>query len=80
MAKQEQVQKQKSQVKQETHTEETIPDVTNSDLAEATDQVVADIDDVLADQFDEDLLADIDDVLEVNAEEFVNQYVQQGGE
>lgn len=28
----------------------------------------------------DDLLADIDDVLEVNAEEFVAQYVQKGGE
>jgi len=28
----------------------------------------------------DDILADIDDVLEVNAEEFVNNYVQKGGE
>ena len=28
----------------------------------------------------DDLLAEIDDVLEVNAEEFVRGYVQQGGE
>jgi prokaryotic ubiquitin-like protein Pup len=28
----------------------------------------------------EDLLADIDDVLEVNAEEFVRDYVQKGGQ
>lgn len=28
----------------------------------------------------DDLLADIDDVLEVNAEEFVAQYVQKGGQ
>lgn len=75
---QEQVQKQRR--RQESNAEETNPDVTNHELAEKTEQVVADIDDVLEDQLDEELLADIDDVLEENAEEFVDNYVQAGGE
>ena len=77
------VQEQKARQKaraEETHTEVTNTDVSNPELAEATDKVVADIDEVLEDQLDEELLADIDDVLERNAEEFVSQYVQQGGE
>lgn len=60
--------------------EQAPADVTNEELAESTDAVLDSIDDVLADQDDEDLLADIDDVLEENAEQFVNNYVQQGGE
>lgn len=55
-------------------------DVRNEELAEATDKVVADIDEVLEDQLDEEILAELDDVLERNAEEFVAAYVQQGGE
>lgn len=77
--KQERVQKQTGR-HEETHTDESNSDVTNPELAEKTDQVVADIDDVLADQEDEELLSAIDDVLEENAEQFVNNYVQQGGE
>lgn len=78
---QEQVQRQKSKARtEETHVEESNTDVTNAELAEKTDQVVADIDDVLEDQADEELLADIDDALEENAAEFVYNYVQQGGE
>lgn len=78
---QEQVQRQKSKARtEETHIEESNTDVSNAELAEKTDQVVADIDDVLEDQADEELLADIDDVLEENAAEFVFNYVQQGGQ
>lgn len=79
---QERVQKSRSgqsQTEEAAH-EQAPADVTNEELAEATDAVLDNIDDVLADQDDEDLLADIDDVLEENAEQFVNQYVQQGGQ
>lgn len=55
-------------------------DVTNAELAQKTDETLASIDDVLEDRFDEELLADIDDALEENAQEFVNNYVQEGGE
>lgn len=62
---QEQVQRQKSKARaEETHIEESNTDVTNAELAEKTDET----------------LASIDDVLEENAEEFVFNYVQQGGE
>jgi ubiquitin-like protein Pup len=81
VAKQERVQKQKSQARAEdTHIEESNSDVTNAELAEKTEQVVSDIDDVLDAQLDEEILAELDDVLEENAAEFVSNYVQQGGE
>lgn len=76
VAKQEQVQKQKGQ----TRAEDSNVDVTNAELAEKTDKVVSDIDDVLEDQVDAELLADMDEVLEENAQQFVDNYVQQGGE
>jgi Pup-like protein. len=76
---QKQVQKQKSQVS-ETHAEDSNVDVTNAELAQKTDQVVASIDDVLEDQLDEELLADIDGVLEEDAQAFVDAFVQQGGQ
>ena len=77
---QERVQKQKGRRSQDGHAEEASSDVTNAELAEKTDQVVSDIDDVLEDQLDEELLADIDSVLEKDAETFVAQYINQGGE
>lgn len=75
------MQEQKSKVKsrREEQVEETEA-VTGSAVAEAAGDTVDKIDEVLEDQLDEELLADIDDVLERNAEEFVSQYVQQGGE
>lgn len=76
---QQQVQKQKSQVK-DSHTEDTTASVTNEELAEAAEAALDKIDDVLADQDDEDLLADMDGLLEVDAEQFVRDYVQVGGE
>ena len=79
MAKQEQVQKKKSQVS-DSYTEEARTDATNAELAEKTDQALANIDDVLEDQLDEELLADIDSILEEDAETFVAQYINQGGE
>lgn len=56
------------------------PDVTSEELAQAVDDTLEKIDDLLEDQLDEELLADIDDVLEDNAQEFVDNYVQQGGQ
>ena len=73
---QERIQKQKAQVKADTHTEDSNPSVSNEDLKQRTDDVLDKIDDAL----DEDLLADLDDVLEENAEEFVNNYIQKGGQ
>jgi ubiquitin-like protein Pup len=78
---QERIQKQHGKARtEETHAEASSKDVTNAELAEATDKVVSDIDEVLEDQLDEELLAEIDDILEENAEEFVDSFIQQGGE
>jgi ubiquitin-like protein Pup len=78
---QEQVQKQKSKTRaDESHIDESSTDVTNEELAQKTDETLENIDDVLDAQLDEELLADMDDILEQNAEEFVQGYVQQGGE
>ena len=78
---QEQVQKQKAKTRaDESHVEESNTDVTNAELAESTEEVLDSIDDVLEDQLDAELLAEIDDVLEENAQEFVDSFVQQGGE
>lgn len=77
--KQERVQKQSGR-REEAHTEESNAGVSNSEVSEQADKVVAEIDDVLADQGDEELLSAIDDVLEENAEQFVNNFVQQGGQ
>jgi ubiquitin-like protein Pup len=63
MSKQEQVEKQSSKPQEEVE-EVQAKDLSNEELGEEVD----------------DLLADIDDVLESNAEEFVSQYVQKGGE
>ena len=63
MAKQEQVQKQKAATRTE-EVEETKAAPVNQELADST----------------EETLANIDDLLEENAQEFVQNYVQQGGE
>lgn len=75
-----QEQKNKSGRKAEETEEVKAADVRNEELAQATDDALENIDDVLADQFDEELLADMDDVLEENAELFVAEYIQKGGE
>lgn len=80
MAKQEQVSKQKATRPADSDVEVSNPDVTNTELAESTEEVLDSIDDILEEQLDDALLADIDDVLEENAEEFVAGFVQQGGE
>lgn len=78
---QERVQKQKAAGRaDDSHTQETNSDVTNAELAQAVDDTLEKIDDLLEDQLDDELLADIDDILEKDAAEFVNNYVQQGGE
>jgi ubiquitin-like protein Pup len=64
MTEQERIQKQRSERAAET-TEEVSVDATKGD------QLKADLD---------DLLDEIDEVLEENAEEFVRNYVQKGGE
>lgn len=77
---QERVQKQKSARSEQDETRVKATSQTNAELAEATDETLANIDDVLEEQADEELLAEIDDVLEENAEQFVASFVQQGGE
>ena len=77
---QERVQKQKNTRPEEVEADQAPQDATNAELAEKTDETLANIDDVLEDQADDELLADIDDVLEENAEEFVASFVQQGGQ
>lgn len=72
--------KQKSGRAQEGDVEETASDVTNEELAQKTADTLESIEEALDAQLDEELLADIDDILEKDAEEFVNSYVQQGGE
>ena len=76
--KQERVQKQSR--RQETHTEESNPGVTKNEVSEAAGEKVAEIDELLEDQVDDELLADLDDILEEDAQAFVNNYVQQGGQ
>lgn len=79
--KQERVQKQKGQTQAEvSDTEETNSDVTNEELQQAVDATLENIDDVLDAQLDEELLDDIDSILEKDAETFVAQYINQGGQ
>ncbi|MFN8015068.1 MAG: ubiquitin-like protein Pup [Acidimicrobiia bacterium] len=64
----EQQRKSKSSEKKETQNEEELKSA-NADTSKAA----------IKDELD-DLLDEIDDVLETNAEEFVKNYVQKGGE
>jgi ubiquitin-like protein Pup len=75
---QERVQKQKSRRPEEA--EETHAGVSNTEVSDSAADTLDSIDEVLEDQVDEELLAELDDVLEENAEQFVDNYVQQGGE
>ncbi len=59
-----QTQKTKNETSANTETTATATDVKNEELAESTD----------------DLLDEIDNVLEENAEQFVADYIQKGGE
>lgn len=77
---QERVQKQKQSTRQETHTEESNPGVTKNEVSEAAGEKVAEIDELLEERIDDELLADLDAILEENADEFVNNFVQEGGQ
>ncbi len=66
-----------SSKQEEEQVEVEAKDLTNEELDASTEDVLAKIDEEL----DLDgILDDIDDVLEVNAEEFVQNYVQKGGQ
>ncbi len=65
MTEQERIQKQRTDRAEATTTDEAVSSHANSD------QLKSDLD---------DLLDEIDEVLEENAEEFVRNYVQKGGE
>lgn len=69
MAEQEQIKKTHSSPETERYTDETVQDVGGTAARGA--ELKAEMD---------GLLDEIDEVLEVNAEEFVRQYVQKGGE
>ena len=58
---------------------QTRRDAPQEEEKEATDAVVADTSEEVTDRID-DLLDEIDSVLEENAEEFVKNYVQKGGQ
>lgn len=73
---QEKKQKTTGSSKQETE-EVQAKDVKNEELEAQVEETLDAIDEVLS---DDELLDDIDDILETNAEEFVNNYVQKGGE
>lgn len=77
---QERLQKRKSTEPEQDEVQVSSPDTSGSELAEKTDAVLESIEDVLEDQADEELLADIDDILEENAQQFVDAFVQQGGQ
>jgi len=70
--------KQKTTGSSKQEVEETqAKDVKNEELDAQVEETLSEIDDVLA---IEDVLDDIDDLLEENAEEFVNNFVQKGGQ
>lgn len=73
-----QEQKKKTTGSSKQEVEETqAKDVKNEELDAQVEETLENIDDVLA---VEDILDDIDDILEENAEEFVNNYIQKGGQ
>ncbi len=76
---QEYKQKQKATAR-DTSTDESVVDATNAELAESTEDVLDSIDEALEEFDDADLLAEMDGVLEENAEQFVADYQQLGGE
>jgi ubiquitin-like protein Pup len=56
-------------------------DLKNEELEQSTEEVKDAIDELIEDKTEEiDLIDEIDAVLEENAEEFVKNYVQRGGE
>lgn len=79
--KQERIQKQKGR-RGEGHADDTNSDVTNPELAAATEDVLEDIEEALEEQFDAELLADLDELMgsDEEAVQMVTEYVQMGGE
>lgn len=73
---QQQVTKQKQQVKREVEVDEAPAAVETADVTGTLDS----IDDVLDEQLDAELLAAMDDVLEEDAAGFVANFVQEGGQ
>ncbi len=56
-------------------------DLKNEELEQSTEEVKDAIDELIEDKTEEiDIVDEIDKVLEENAEEFVKNYVQRGGE
>jgi ubiquitin-like protein Pup len=80
VAQEQQHQQRRKASVRDTTVDETVADATNAELAESTEDVLSEIDDALEDFEDADLLNEIDDVLEENAEQFVADYQQVGGE
>lgn len=76
---QEYKQKQKARA-EEVAVEESVAAEPNAELTESTEDVLGNIDDLLEDLDEADMLAEMDEALEENAEEFVQDYVQLGGE
>lgn len=75
-----QEQKSKARTSRPQETEETAPPARNEKVVKEADATLENIEDVLDAQLDEELLADLDDILEEDAETFVSEYVQKGGE
>ena len=73
---QEQVEKQSSKKTEEVE-EVQAKDLSNEELDASVEDTLAKIDEELG---LDDILDEIDDVLEENAEEFVNSFVQKGGQ
>lgn len=73
---QQQVTKQKQQVKPQEQIDEAPAAVETTDVTDT----LGSIDDVLDEQLDAELLAAMDDVLEEDAEQFVAGFIQEGGE
>lgn len=73
--------KNKQGTKAETTTKQTeAKDLKNEELDQSTEEVTEAIDKAIADKDMDALIEEIDGVLEQNAEEFVKNYVQRGGE
>lgn len=73
---QQQVAKQKSQVRQREEVDAAPAAVETTDVTDTLES----IEDVLDEQLDAELLAAMDDILEEDAEQFVANFVQEGGE
>lgn len=72
--------KNKNTSKKTEHQEDEQPQgAKNEELEKSTEESLESIEEALA-EVDEDMLDEIDDILEENAEQFVQDYVQRGGE